>query len=155
GTLQVAIPRSLVVNATNDEAADTDGKTSLREAILAANANANAADVITFDPTVFATPQVITMNGTPLTITDPVTITGPGAANVTVDAALGSRIMPISMPAAQWGSLVSLSGMTLANGQTLLIPGSGQASGAGIADDSAALTVDSCTITGCNLTVAS
>src|SRR5262249_41554527 len=40
GNFVAAMPMSLVVNATNDEAVDSDGKTSLREAILAANASA-------------------------------------------------------------------------------------------------------------------
>src|SRR5262249_26537701 len=129
-TLQVAIPRTYVVNATNDEAVDTDGKTSLREAIIAANANVGATDIITFDNTVFNTPQVISLLGE-LTITDPVSIMGPGASLVTIDAQSASRVMTLDMPAAYWGGNVTLSGLTLANGK---VSANGNAFGAGIQD---------------------
>ena len=61
--LQVVIVPSFVVNTTADFSDPTDGKTSLREAI--ASANALPGHTITFDPTVFASAQTITLTGTP------------------------------------------------------------------------------------------
>jgi len=58
---------------------------SLRDAVAAANSSA-APTTITFDPTVFATAQTITIGGSPLTLSNTsqaTTITGP-AAGVTV-----------------------------------------------------------------------
>jgi hypothetical protein len=114
GAFTVAIPLFLVVNATNDEATDTDGKTSLREAIIAANA-APTADVISFDPVVFATAKTITLTvGTELAITDSVTINGPGGGRVTVDGNATSRIFNVDGT----GTLVvGISGLTLTNGK--------------------------------------
>ncbi len=59
---------------------------TLREAIAAANATAEG-DVINFDPTVFNTPQTITLNGTQLTITNnsgALTINGTGADQLAI-----------------------------------------------------------------------
>jgi len=136
--LRVAIPRTLVV--TNDLDA---GPGSLRDAIEQANAAVGVSDVITFDPAFFNTPRTITLNGGQLVINDPVTITGPGAGLVTVDAAGLYRILSIDLGAAEWGQTVKLSGLTLANGYT----GDGQ--GAGIVNESAALVLDSCVVSGC------
>ena len=59
------------------------GTGSLEQAIVSANDNGQA-NTITFDPTVFGTPQTITVLGSPLAITDSgLTITGP-AAGVTI-----------------------------------------------------------------------
>src|SRR3954466_16194211 len=74
------VPATFVVNATNDEATDTDGKLSLREAVLAANALAGTSDDITFDATVFAAPTTITLTKGALAVTDNLTVAGPAAA---------------------------------------------------------------------------
>ena len=61
-TLTVIAP-SFVVNTTADDFGFYTGTTSLREAI--ASANAVPGQTITFDPTVFATPQTITLSRQP------------------------------------------------------------------------------------------
>ncbi|QEG33135.1 choice-of-anchor Q domain-containing protein [Bythopirellula goksoeyrii] len=63
----------------------TDGTISLREAILAANAT-TGADEITYDPIVFASAQTILVSSQLPTISDALTITGPTAGGVTLDA---------------------------------------------------------------------
>jgi hypothetical protein len=135
--LRVAIPRTLVV--TNDL---DSGPGSLRDAIEQANANASVADVIVFDPTFFSTPRTITLGSGQLVISDPVTVAGPGAGLVTVDAAGLSRILTIDVGAAEWGQTVKLTGLTLANGFT------NDGNGAGIVNESAALVLDSCVVSG-------
>jgi hypothetical protein len=112
GSFLVGIPQTFVVNATNDEAVDTDGKTSLREAVLKANASAGA-DAIVFDPVVFATPQTITYALGQINVTDSVTITGP-AAQVTLDALSVSNHLNVS----GFGTLnVAVSRMRFISGQ--------------------------------------
>ncbi|MBX7103985.1 MAG: right-handed parallel beta-helix repeat-containing protein [Gemmataceae bacterium] len=138
GQVTVAIARNLVV--TNDLDAGTG---SLRDAIAQANANVGVSDAITFDPVFFSTPRTIALTGT-LHVTDPVTITGTGAALVTIDGGAIDRVMSLQLPAPWWGQAVSLKGLTLANGT------SATGIGAGIYNDSAALVIDSCVITGCN-----
>jgi CSLREA domain-containing protein len=96
GGFSVAIPVTIVVNATNDEAIDTDGKTSLREAILAANASELSQDTITFDPAVFALAVTISLTLGELAITDSVVVDGP--ANLTIDATGLSRHFKIDNP---------------------------------------------------------
>ncbi|MEZ5102198.1 MAG: hypothetical protein R3C15_20815 [Thermoleophilia bacterium] len=69
--------------------ADTAGPGTLRDAITSANASPGA-DEITFASSVTGT---LTLNGTQLpTITDDLTITGPGAGVLTIDGASASRI---------------------------------------------------------------
>jgi hypothetical protein len=69
---------TFIVNNTNDS-----GAGSLRQAILDANA-APGADVITFDPTVFSTPQTIRLLSMVPNITGDLTIEGPTAARLTI-----------------------------------------------------------------------
>ena len=69
------------------------GETDLRQAIASANAT-TGDNTITFDPTVFATLQTITLAGAQLELSNTTgteTITGP-AAGVTVNAGGGSRV---------------------------------------------------------------
>ena len=80
--LQVPLVASFVVDTTADVSDPTDGKTSLREAI--AIANAIPGHTITFDPTVFATAQTITLTGLPLELSDP---TGTGTTSIIGPAA--------------------------------------------------------------------
>ena len=82
---------SIVVNNPTDT--PIAGQTDLREAITRANATAGA-ETITFDPTVFATPQTILLTGGQLELTDTTgteTITGP-AAGVTISGNNTSRV---------------------------------------------------------------
>jgi len=83
---------------TNDFACDAD--CSLREAIYAANASPSD-DTITFDPTVFATPQTIVLSGVNITIDGngtleiigPGTSAGPAGNGVTFSGNATSRIL--------------------------------------------------------------
>ena len=84
-----------VVNTTTDDLNYADGKTSLREAIL--YANAFPGHIITFDPIVFATDQTITLTLGQLELSDTTgteTITGP-AAGVTVSGGGASRVFQV------------------------------------------------------------
>lgn len=122
---QVVDPTSFVVTTADDELDFANADVSLREAIQSANGNAGA-DVISFDPSVFAsiftlTNQIDLQLGE-LSITDEVEIVGPGSGRLTIDAGGESRVLSISSLA---GS-VSLSGLTISGGSTT-------DSGAGIA----------------------
>jgi hypothetical protein len=136
-TLFVGIARTFVV--TNDQ---DSGAGSLRDAIAQANANAGITDIITFDPVFFATPKTITLSGSELRITDPVTITGPGAALVTIDGNFQSRVFSIDLAAPQWGHVVTMKGLTIANGEFI------DGGGAGISNQSATLQIDNCVLSG-------
>ena len=87
--------RALLATFTVTSLADnttTDAFVTLREAIASANAQPGA-DTITFASNMQG--QTITLGGTQLTITDSVTITGPGADLLTVDANNASRIFNV------------------------------------------------------------
>ena len=96
-TLEVLEDRwvpSIVVNNPTDTF--VAGETDLRDAIEQANMN-GGNQTITFDPTVFATPQTITLTGTQLELTNTSgaeTITGP-AAGVTVSGGGLSRVFRV------------------------------------------------------------
>jgi len=89
-------PMTYTVNRTADDKTDAacnsvaNGGCTLREAVNASNANdpGAGANTITFDPTVFNTAQTITLTVEfgPLRPTRSVTIAGPGANLLTVDA---------------------------------------------------------------------
>jgi len=130
-----AVPTTFTVDAVNDEAVDTDGKLSLREAVLAANAS-GGADSIVFDAGVFAGAQTVTLAATlgEIAVTDPVTVTGPAAA-LTVDGNKGSRIFNID-DGKTGGIAVNLTGFTLANGST-----AGNGGAVLIADESVTLNL--------------
>lgn len=100
---------TFVVTNTNDS-----GAGSLRQAILDANAAAGA-DMITFDSTVFSTPQTITLTSGNLVIANSpdasVTINGPGANVLTVSGNNASKIFTILET-----PVVTISGMTLTQG---------------------------------------
>jgi uncharacterized repeat protein (TIGR03803 family) len=88
----LALPsNNVIVTNTNNS-----GPGSLPAAIATADAS-GAPTTITFDPTVFATPQIITLNGTDLDLsntTEPITITGP-SAGVTISGNQASRIFQL------------------------------------------------------------
>jgi CSLREA domain-containing protein len=82
--------RRLLAVATVTTLADTvdfgDGLTSLREAIFATN-TVGGADTIEFDPSLTASgPATILLTQGELVITDSLTINGPGASLLTIDA---------------------------------------------------------------------
>src|SRR5271170_6293715 len=77
---------TFTVNSTGDSGSGSGLVGDLRYCITQAN-SAGGDEAINFDPTVFATPQTITLSGTQLELSDTTgteTITGP-AAGVTVN----------------------------------------------------------------------
>jgi predicted outer membrane repeat protein len=141
GSFVVSMSNTYVVDATNDEAIDTDGKMSLREAIERADAP-GSPDTITFDPTVFAGAQTISLALGDFQLTDGVTITGP-AAKLTIDAKAKSRHFTIDANGA--GSKFDISNLTLINGKVSGVTPADRGGSIRIADESV-------TITNCNLT---
>src|SRR5262245_7582552 len=112
---------TLLVTDPGDTVAP-DGVVTLREALLAANTNvtvneavhdgSGGTDRILFDTAgAFATPQTIRLGGTELTITNSVTITGPGPAHLAVSSSGQSRIFSISA-----GVTVDIAGLTITEG---------------------------------------
>ena len=90
----------ITVNSLDDEIAE-DGVVTLREAILAANEDRSidgsvagaGADEIQFAPGLTGT---ITLGGTALEITEALTLSGPGANNLTIDANGASRAIDVT-----------------------------------------------------------
>jgi hypothetical protein len=111
---------SLVVDNTGD---DNDGnygsgQHTLREAIHLANLQSDQS-TISFDATVFTGTKTITLTEGELPeLVQPVTITGPAANRLTIDAADLSRHLTVAA-----GKLVQLSGMTFSGGFTDDVPG--------------------------------
>jgi len=111
-TVTVTETPSLVVTTTADVVDPLDNQTSLREAVAFANSNPGD-DTITFDATVFASAQTITLDGTQLDLANngKLTITGP-AAGIVIDAAQQSRVFNVAS-----GANVTLDGLTISNGR--------------------------------------
>ena len=86
------------MNTTSDSLSPGAGLLSLREAVaLRQHSTPSGISSITFDPTVFATPQTITLTGTQLELSntsETETITGP-AAGVTVSGGGLSRVFQV------------------------------------------------------------
>jgi len=125
---------SIVVNNATD--VPVAGETDLRQAIAQANATAGA-NTITFDPTVFTTPQTINLTGGQLELSNTTgteTITG-SAAGVTVNAGGASRVFQVD-------ALVtaSISGLTITGGKT--------AGNGGGVSNSGTLALTNCTVSG-------
>ena len=100
---------SVVVNNATDTATGT-GVVTLRDAIKTADSSTSAT-TITFDPTVFATPKTIVLNGSPLVFsntTEATTITG-STAGVTISGNGKSRGITINH------ATVTLSDLTIAD----------------------------------------
>jgi CSLREA domain-containing protein len=72
------------------------GEGSLREAIDLANGTVGVADEIVFDETLFATPQAILLDSQLPTITDALSIVGPGAELLTLDGQNGNNRVPFT-----------------------------------------------------------
>ena len=101
---------TIVVNNPTDT--PVAGETDLRQAIVQAN-TAGGNETITFDKTVFKTPQTINLTGGQLELSDTTgteTITGP-KAGVTVNAGELSRVFQVDA-----GVTASISGMTITGG---------------------------------------
>jgi hypothetical protein len=100
------VPTTFTVMNANDS-----GTGSLRDAMTQANATPGA-DTINFDPTFFGTARTITLASILPYITDDLTITGPGANLLTVNAAGVGRLFR------QDASNLSIAGLTLTGGMT-------------------------------------
>ena len=119
----------VTVTTLGDTVDFNDGVTSLREAIFAAN-TVPGADTIEFAPALTAGgPATILLTQGELAITDSLTIDGPGADLLTIDASgndptpdiddhLGSRVARIDSLSGSPGIQVSLNDMTLTGGDT-------------------------------------
>jgi len=104
---------AITVDTIDDVVDANDGLTSLREAIVAANATAGA-DTIEFAPALTVGGQAtIALEHGEFEITESLSISGPGAALLTIDAQRQSRIFKITESAGE----VTLTGMTLTQGQ--------------------------------------
>jgi CSLREA domain-containing protein len=161
GDVLTVTPPSFVVNTTQDELNSTDGKTSLREAILAANASPGNT-TIGFDPTIFATLQTITLTLGELDLTNTIateTIGGP-AAGVKVSGGGLSRVFEVG-----GGVTAFLSTMTITGGKTAgtggglynfgtttltncTISGNSAIAGGGVMNYGGTATLTNCTISG-------
>lgn len=139
-TLRFAEQPSLVVTTTSDESTNpnrqtfNDEQTSLREAMTFANQNGGA---VTFAPGVVGTIDLLS----PLpTIVRTVSITGPGASQLTVNgSSSGSSVFQIA-PTGR----ATLSGLTITGGNA----GSTQPNGGGVAINRGLLTMDACMVSG-------
>jgi len=116
--VNISIPGPLVVDEPSDieDANFKAGHFSLREALRMANGSMGTNDIITFSPTVFGTPRTLDLAAGELAVTDPLTLIGPGAGLLTLNAGGASRLFNINL--SDWTSLVSLSGLTLINGMS-------------------------------------
>jgi CSLREA domain-containing protein len=158
--LTVTAP-SFVVNTTQDAVSASNGKTTLRAAILAANA-APGNTTITFDPTVFASLHTITLTLGELELSNRYaieTIVGP-AAGVKVSGGGKSRVFQVDA-----GVRASLSKMTITGGKTAgmggglynlgtttltncTVSGNSATDGGGIMDYAGNTALTNCTISG-------
>jgi CSLREA domain-containing protein len=137
-------PAPLVVTTIDDHNDGTCNAAdcTLREAITAANASADA-DIITFAPGVTGTIQ---LTGALPNLSRNLTVQGPGANLLSVRRNLGGdyRIFTVSDGDLREGPLVTLSGLTITNGNvTAAFPGN---CGGGILNDHATLTVSNCAL---------
>ena len=107
----------LTVNSGADNKLAGDGLVTLREAIIAANANAatdlgeigSGADTIVFHPSVTGT---IALTFGEMLITESLTVTGPGRDVLTIDAQNASRIFNITAASGSY----TISGLTITGG---------------------------------------
>ena len=124
GAFEVGVQTSLIVTTNLDVEDQTDGLISLREAIALANGDVGL-DTIAFDPSVFDGETTIAIASQLPTITDALTITGPGANLLIIDAqgggdnvldGSGFRIVEVSDGDSTHSIDVSISGLTLTGG---------------------------------------
>ncbi|MFO0957351.1 MAG: choice-of-anchor Q domain-containing protein [Isosphaeraceae bacterium] len=128
---------ALVVNTVGDGNTSALGTLNLRQAINLANASP-AIDAITFSD-LFSTPKTIALVSGQLSLTDPATttISGPGAALLSITGNGASRVFNIP------GGSAALTGLTITGGNA----GYGQGGGI-LASGSATLSIDRCVISG-------
>ena len=131
----------VTVDTLDDSVNFSDGHTSLREAIFATNI-VPGADTINFAPSLTAGgPAKMLLTQGELAITDSLTINGPGANLLTIDAQQASRIFNITATVGDF----SITGLCLTNGRT--VGGDVSYSGGAIRSlTTGQLTVAQCTI---------
>jgi hypothetical protein len=135
---------TFVVNTTSDVTNASDGLTTLREAVVSANAHAGA-DTISFSSSVFTAGSLhtIKLTGGQLTITDTkgaTTITGPGAGVLSVNGNAKDRVFQIAS-----GATVTLSGLLVTNGLSVSPSPGAIAKGGGILN-AGTLTLNNITV---------
>ena len=149
-TVNPAALTTFTVNSLGDAGIGSGDSGDLRYCINLANAD-DGANQIVFDPTVFSTPQTITLSGKELELKDTggtQTITGP-AAGVTISGAgtspgIGggsSRVFEVDD-----GVTASISGLTISGGSTYSYPGI--AFGGGLLNFGGTVTLTGCTLSG-------
>jgi hypothetical protein len=122
-----------------------NGAGSLREAIASANSTPGA-DEIVFQSGLSG--NIITLDSTPLFITESLIITGPGASVLTIDGNDNSRIFDITdSSGGAIANAVTISGLTLTGGNGSDGEGSFSDGGA-ISSQDTALTIQNSVITG-------
>ena len=133
-----------VVNKIDDHDDGVCGPTdcTLREAINAANANADAS-IITFAPALSG--QTINLAGALPNLATDLTITGPGVDQLTVRRDTGGDYSVFKITAPSVDPTVHLSGLTITNGKAETGPNN---SGGGIAHFRGTLSVADCVISG-------
>src|SRR6516225_4444722 len=130
---------TFTVNSTGDTGSGSGLVGDLRYCITQAN-SAGGNETITFDKTVFKTPQTINLDPTlgQLELSDTTgteAIVGPGKG-VTVDAGGGSRVFQID-----GGVTASMSGLTITGGKTT-------GNGGGLFNDGGNVSLTNCTVSG-------
>ncbi|MBX7106090.1 MAG: right-handed parallel beta-helix repeat-containing protein, partial [Gemmataceae bacterium] len=110
GSFRVSVPQAIVVDTTADS-----GPGSLRAAIIRINDAHYGQTPILFSPAVFSTPRTILLTSGPLIVTSALTIAGPGADLLTIDAGGSSRIFEWRQPR---NAISYLWGITATHGQT-------------------------------------
>ena len=130
--VQSAHAATITVNSTADPT--ESGKTTLRDALAAAS----DGDTIDFSVT---TPATIALTSGELVVGKSVTISGPGADQLSVNGNAASRLFHISS-----GKTVTISGLTITNGSAT--GGFPAGTGGGIYNDHATLTINNCTLSG-------
>jgi hypothetical protein len=113
--------------------AGDSGAGSLRQALM----EASDGDTIRFDPSLNG--QTITLTSGELSVNKNVTISGPGAGQLSVSGNAADRVFHISL-----GKTVTISGLTILNGSA---PAPNRWGG-GIYNEHATLTLNHCTISG-------
>ncbi len=133
-TSRLASPMTLTFGGTTyvvnslEDIVTADGLLTLREAVQAANTNAVIGDapagsalytdLITFDASLVG--GTIVLDGTQITISDDLMITGPGADDLTINGDARSRVFAVTDPTPGDGDdvRVGIAGLKFTNGKT-------------------------------------
>jgi hypothetical protein len=126
---QPAAAATVIVTSTADNGAGT-----LRSALASA---ANG------DTIAFSIAGTITLTSGELLVTKNLNILGPGPANLAVDGNAANRVFHIAP-----SNTVTITGLTITNGEASKSPPLGILAGDGIYNDHATLTVSNCTVSG-------